>query len=213
MPLTVAQLRSLTLSKLVRRIANRHQHLLAFRICEYTGLSPRGVLVSWAVAKISRCTSLTDEELTEVVCSRMQAAAKLPAAAAAAAAAAAGDPAATLAQSFFEYAAHKTAQQQRLQQLQQHPLPFARLALCAAQAGRPVLATRLAAFEAEPKAQVSLLLKLAKVPLATRKAAEAADSDLLLQCIAAALAADADSADGRSVHLLLLAHAFSYPLA
>ncbi|KAL8271684.1 hypothetical protein Esti_004397 [Eimeria stiedai] len=194
MPLTVAQLRSLTPSKLVRRIANRHQHLLAFRICEYTGLSPRGVLVSWAVAKISRCTSLTDEELTEVVCSRMQAAAKLPAAAAAAA----GDPAATLAQSFFEYAAHKTAQQKRLQQLQQHPLPFARLALCAAQAGRPVLATRLAAFEAEPKAQVSLLLKLAKVPLATRKAAEAADSDLLLQCIAAALAADADSADGRA---------------
>ncbi|KAL8425657.1 hypothetical protein Efla_003977 [Eimeria flavescens] len=201
MPLTVPQLRSLTLTRLVRRIANRHHHLLAFRICEYTGLSPRGVLVSWAVAKISRCTSLTDEELTEVVCSRMQAAAKLPAAAAAAAAAAAGgDPAATLAQSFFGFAAYKTAQQQRLlqlQQQQQQQLPFARLALCAAQAGRPVLATRLAAFEAEPRAQVSLLLKLAKVSLATRKAAEAADSDLLLQCIAAALAADADTPDGR----------------
>ena len=44
---------------------------------------------------------------------------------------------------------------------------------------------------------MSLLLKLAKVSLATKKAAEAADSDLLLQCLAAALAADADSPDGR----------------
>lgn len=128
---------------------SRHQHLVAFRICEYAGLCPRGVLVSWALAKISRCTSLTDEELTEAVCSRMHAAAKLPTAGAAAAAAVEGDRAATLAQGFFGYAAHKATLQQ--QQLQQQPLPFARLALCAAQAGRPVLATRLAAFEAEPK--------------------------------------------------------------
>ncbi|KAL8453827.1 hypothetical protein Emag_001635 [Eimeria magna] len=223
MPLTVAQLRSLTLSKLVRRIAKYaaaaaddaavaadaaaaadadakaaplvSEHILLLPARRPSGLcrppsAPVGFpdlrvhrLVSPG-AKISRCTSLTDEELTEVVCSRMQAAAKLPTAAAAAAA---GDPAATLAQSFFEYAAHKTAQQQRLQQLQQHPLPFARLALCAAQAGSLLSAA----------AAVAAASALAKVPLATRKAAEAADSDLLLQCIAAALAADADSADGR----------------
>ncbi|XP_026193366.1 vacuolar protein sorting-associated protein 16 homolog [Cyclospora cayetanensis] len=182
----------------------RHQHLLAVRICEYSGLCPRGVLVSWSLAKISRCASLTDEELTEAVCSRMHAVARLPPAAAAAAAAAAasakgggGDATASLAQSFFGYAFYNRPAQQQQQLQLQSPLPFARLALCAAQAGRPVLATRLAAFEAEPKAQVSLLLKLAKVSLATEKAAEAADADLLLQCLAAALAADADSPDGR----------------
>ncbi|CDI77212.1 AAEL010559-PA, related, partial [Eimeria acervulina] len=219
MSLTVAQLRNLTLAKLVKRIANRQQHLLALRICSYTGNSSRDVLLLWAVAKISSSAALTDEELAEAVCCRLHAAATLPPAVAAAAAAAAPLPAPPVVSPAAAAAAEENGsntqlqrgplkcmqrmqqqQQQHLllqQQLLQQPLPFGMLSLCAAQAGRPVLATRLAAFEEEPKAQVTLLLKLAKVSLATKKAAEAADRDLLLLCIAAALAADADSVDGR----------------
>lgn len=171
MALSVAQLRRLSLSELVRRIANRREHLLAYRICEYVGLPARGVLASWALEKIHHSIYLTDEELSDVICSRLADAPH-------ATAAVLGHPPPP---GVLDDAAAATA-------AQDPALPFARVALCAAQAGRPVLATRLVEFEPLTREQVRMLLKLAEVNVATEKAVATGNSDLVMQCISAALA-------------------------
>ncbi|CBZ50492.1 vps16-like protein, related [Neospora caninum Liverpool] len=174
MPISVAQLRHMSLPTLVRRIANRRQHLLAYRICQYVGLPARAVLASWAVEKIHHSVSLTDEELSAVVCRRLSLAS--------------GDAALVLgAPPPLESSGAQRGGRSTPDAISP-VLPFAKVALCAAQAGRPVLATRLVEFEVVTKEQVKMLLKLAELNIATEKAVGAGDPDLVMQCLYSALA-------------------------
>ncbi|PFH36128.1 putative vacuolar protein sorting 16 [Besnoitia besnoiti] len=191
MPISVAQLRHMSLAKLIRRITNRRQHLLAYRICQYVGLPARGVLASWAVEKILHCVSLTDEELSAVVCRRLSLASSRVV----------GAPSTAF--------ARDARQPDALSPL----LPFAKVALCAAQAGRPVLATRLVEFEPITKEQVKMLLKLAELNIAAAKAVGAGDPDLVMQCLFSALAHEQQAAAGESDLSLLIEVLQDRPLA
>ena len=51
-PLTIEQLTVLTPRVLIDRLINRHQHLLALRICEYLQMKTDKVLVHWACTKV-----------------------------------------------------------------------------------------------------------------------------------------------------------------
>eukprot|EP00921_Rhytidocystis_pertsovi_P000769 GHVQ01001339.1.p1 GENE.GHVQ01001339.1~~GHVQ01001339.1.p1 ORF type:complete len:870 (+),score=113.88 GHVQ01001339.1:273-2882(+) len=70
--LNVVQLRHLGEVELVRLMAGRRCHQLAYSICDYVGLSPAEVLVHWAGLKIHCCLSMTDEELCKVVVKKFQ---------------------------------------------------------------------------------------------------------------------------------------------
>eukprot|EP01122_Echinamoeba_exundans_P014185 TRINITY_DN6375_c0_g1_i2.p1 TRINITY_DN6375_c0_g1~~TRINITY_DN6375_c0_g1_i2.p1 ORF type:complete len:830 (+),score=168.25 TRINITY_DN6375_c0_g1_i2:36-2525(+) len=52
MPLTYPQFKLLGPELLVERLVGRHQHLLAFQVCEYLGLKTDKVLIHWACTKV-----------------------------------------------------------------------------------------------------------------------------------------------------------------
>ncbi|RQX67510.1 putative vacuolar protein sorting 16, partial [Toxoplasma gondii CAST] len=191
MPISVAQLRHMSLATLVRHIANRRQHLLAYRICQYVGLPARAVLASWAMEKIQHSVSLTDEELSAVVCRRLAlASSESPLVL--------GSPPAL----------HKEGKEKLAS-----VLPLAKVALCAAQAGRPVLATRLTEFEVVTKEQVKMLLKLAELNIAMEKAVGSGDPDLVMQCLYSALAHEQQATGEESDLSLLIEVLHDRPLA
>mmetsp|Transcript_58339 Transcript_58339/g.103681 ORF Transcript_58339/g.103681 Transcript_58339/m.103681 type:complete len:862 (+) Transcript_58339:8-2593(+) len=68
-PMTVAQLEKLGIAGLALRLAQRHQHLLAFRICQWVGHPRNAVLFHWGRQKIrgAKGSPRTDEELFEVI--------------------------------------------------------------------------------------------------------------------------------------------------
>lgn len=53
-------MKTLTPSILIDRLINRHEHLIAYRICEYLQMKPSKVLEHWACAKLN---SLEDQGL------------------------------------------------------------------------------------------------------------------------------------------------------
>ena len=53
-------------------MAQRHFHLLAIRICEWTGHSQEKVLYHWACEKIRHSTAYTDEQLCQIILSKFQ---------------------------------------------------------------------------------------------------------------------------------------------
>ncbi|KAG0225975.1 hypothetical protein BGW42_003963 [Actinomortierella wolfii] len=59
-PLTYAQYRVLTPEALIDRLINRHQYLLAIRICEYLKMRTDRILIHWACAKIKNSTDDED---------------------------------------------------------------------------------------------------------------------------------------------------------
>jgi len=69
MPITVPQLERCGIAGLTDRLAQRLQHLLAVRICEWVGHPKDRVLFHWACEKIRRATRshLTDEQLCEAI--------------------------------------------------------------------------------------------------------------------------------------------------
>lgn len=71
MPLTYQQYTKLEGETLVDRLVNRHQHLLAMRICEYLKIHPERVLVHWACQKIKHCEELSDAQLGEVIVKKL----------------------------------------------------------------------------------------------------------------------------------------------
>lgn len=75
MPITYEQFNSLTAKGLVNRLVNRHQHLIAYRICEYLKLRPENVLVEWACAKV-RGSKDDEETLCRIIVSKLTAASK-----------------------------------------------------------------------------------------------------------------------------------------
>jgi len=58
-PLTYEQLQKLTMNGLITRLMQQNKHLLAVRICESMGLSPRRVYTHWACQKV--CDPRVDE--------------------------------------------------------------------------------------------------------------------------------------------------------
>ena len=72
MPLTYSQYLQLEADVLVDRLVNRHQHLLAMRICEYLRIHPERVLVHWACQKIKHCADeLSDAQLGEMIVKKL----------------------------------------------------------------------------------------------------------------------------------------------
>ncbi|CAE7218827.1 vps16 [Symbiodinium sp. CCMP2592] len=71
-PITAAQLEKLGIAGLSLRLAQRHFHLLATRICEWTGHSQEKVLYHWACEKIRHSTAYTDEQLCQIILSKFQ---------------------------------------------------------------------------------------------------------------------------------------------
>eukprot|EP00211_Chloroparvula_japonica_P005283 CAMPEP_0119139206 /NCGR_PEP_ID=MMETSP1310-20130426/27101_1 /TAXON_ID=464262 /ORGANISM="Genus nov. species nov., Strain RCC2339" /LENGTH=819 /DNA_ID=CAMNT_0007130473 /DNA_START=263 /DNA_END=2719 /DNA_ORIENTATION=+ len=51
-PITITQCDKISPSGLVDRLMNRHDHLLAWRVCEFLDLKGQNVLVNWACAKV-----------------------------------------------------------------------------------------------------------------------------------------------------------------
>mmetsp|Transcript_72406 Transcript_72406/g.204674 ORF Transcript_72406/g.204674 Transcript_72406/m.204674 type:complete len:865 (+) Transcript_72406:200-2794(+) len=67
-PLTVPQLERLGIAGLAMRLAQRRQHLLAVRICEWVGHPRDEVLFHWACEKIRQAkSSASNEELYQVI--------------------------------------------------------------------------------------------------------------------------------------------------
>ncbi|EFJ24200.1 hypothetical protein SELMODRAFT_101752 [Selaginella moellendorffii] len=71
-PLTLQQLKVLTLPVLIERLVNEHKHLLAIRMSEYMGLSPETVVVHWAGAMITAATSVPDPELCNLLLEKLK---------------------------------------------------------------------------------------------------------------------------------------------
>jgi hypothetical protein len=71
MPLTHAQFIKLEAEVLVDRLVNRHQHLLAMRICEYMRIHPERVLVHWACQKIKHCEEASDGQLGDMIVKKL----------------------------------------------------------------------------------------------------------------------------------------------
>eukprot|EP00003_Mantamonas_plastica_P023305 TRINITY_DN416_c0_g1_i1.p1 TRINITY_DN416_c0_g1~~TRINITY_DN416_c0_g1_i1.p1 ORF type:complete len:831 (-),score=270.28 TRINITY_DN416_c0_g1_i1:30-2522(-) len=68
-PITLHQLQVLTPQGLVERLINRHEHLLAIRICEYLKLKTDRVLVHWACAKVK--TEDSDHDIHEAIVDKL----------------------------------------------------------------------------------------------------------------------------------------------
>lgn len=73
-PITPAQLEKLGMAGLSQRLAQRHYHLLAMRICEWVGHSSDKVLFHWACEKIraARGSAQTDEQLCQTILEKFQ---------------------------------------------------------------------------------------------------------------------------------------------
>lgn len=71
MPLTYAQYVKLEGEVIVDRLVNRHQHLLAMRVCEYLRIHPERVLVHWACQKIKHCESDSDLHLKDLIVKKL----------------------------------------------------------------------------------------------------------------------------------------------
>jgi len=73
-PLTVPQLDRLTARGLAQRLAWRHHHFLAARICEWVGEPKGSVLLHWACEKIkhARGSAETDEQLSKAILAKLR---------------------------------------------------------------------------------------------------------------------------------------------
>jgi hypothetical protein len=57
---------------LIDRLINRHQHLLAIRLCEYLKIKSDKVLVHWACAKVMARNNIeTDSSLSETIVAKL----------------------------------------------------------------------------------------------------------------------------------------------
>lgn len=64
MPITYPEFKLLGPEFLVERLVGRHQHLLAFQVCEYLGLKTDKVLIHWACTKVRvKGPSLPDDDM------------------------------------------------------------------------------------------------------------------------------------------------------
>lgn len=70
-PITFDQYTKLEADVLIDRLINKHQHLLAFRICKYLRIPPERVLIHWACAKIRAFEEERDEELGRSIVEKM----------------------------------------------------------------------------------------------------------------------------------------------
>jgi len=66
-PITFQQYNKLGAEVLVDRLTNRHQHLLASRVCKYRNMDPKPVLVHWACAKVRASEDEKDAELAKSI--------------------------------------------------------------------------------------------------------------------------------------------------
>eukprot|EP00929_Paragymnodinium_shiwhaense_P019549 TRINITY_DN13286_c0_g2_i1.p1 TRINITY_DN13286_c0_g2~~TRINITY_DN13286_c0_g2_i1.p1 ORF type:complete len:864 (-),score=226.37 TRINITY_DN13286_c0_g2_i1:194-2785(-) len=73
-PITVPQLEKAGFAGIAMRLAQRRQHLLAARICEWVGEPKNRVLFHWACEKIrhSRGSACTDEQLCEAILAKFK---------------------------------------------------------------------------------------------------------------------------------------------
>ncbi|QDZ21614.1 vacuolar protein sorting-associated protein [Chloropicon primus] len=71
-PLTLLQYQALTPQVLVSRLANSHHHLLACRVAQYSGIGIERVLHHWAKIKILKGDGITDQDLCDVIVSKLQ---------------------------------------------------------------------------------------------------------------------------------------------
>nr|DAD32193.1 TPA_asm: hypothetical protein HUJ06_011044 [Nelumbo nucifera] len=71
-PLSIQQYKLLTASVLIGRLINCHQHFLAFRISEYTGLNQEVVIMHWACAKITASLAIHDAALLEILLDKLK---------------------------------------------------------------------------------------------------------------------------------------------
>jgi vacuolar protein sorting-associated protein 16 len=67
MPLSYDQYRQLDADVVIDRLANRHHHLLAMRVCSYLRIPPERVLVHWACTKIKLSEEDDDEKLASEI--------------------------------------------------------------------------------------------------------------------------------------------------
>lgn len=72
LPLTYDQYTQLGAEVLVDRLVNRHNHLLALRICKYLHISVEKVLIHWACTKIRGATDTSDMELGQLIVTKLQ---------------------------------------------------------------------------------------------------------------------------------------------
>lgn len=73
-PLTYAQFLRLEVDVLIDRLVNRHEHLLALRICQYLRVHPERVLIHWACVKIKRSADdrkVKDAELGQLIVKKL----------------------------------------------------------------------------------------------------------------------------------------------
>jgi len=71
MAMTHAQLQRLGMDTLIDRLIGRHQHLLAFEISSYLGLSPAKVVVHWASHKVR--SELPDPQIVVQIVEKLKA--------------------------------------------------------------------------------------------------------------------------------------------
>eukprot|EP01112_Ceratiomyxa_fruticulosa_P007909 TRINITY_DN2060_c0_g1_i1.p1 TRINITY_DN2060_c0_g1~~TRINITY_DN2060_c0_g1_i1.p1 ORF type:complete len:827 (+),score=180.52 TRINITY_DN2060_c0_g1_i1:187-2667(+) len=69
-PLTYEQYKQLTPEVLIECLINRHQHLLAWKICEYLKIKGDKVMVHWACTKVK--TSADDSEITNLIVQKLE---------------------------------------------------------------------------------------------------------------------------------------------
>eukprot|EP01113_Clastostelium_recurvatum_P007331 TRINITY_DN1340_c0_g1_i1.p1 TRINITY_DN1340_c0_g1~~TRINITY_DN1340_c0_g1_i1.p1 ORF type:complete len:828 (-),score=182.11 TRINITY_DN1340_c0_g1_i1:129-2612(-) len=70
-PLTYEQYKQLTPQILVDRLVNRHQHLLAWRICDYLELKADKVMVHWASTKVKQ-SDTDDREIAQMIVQKLE---------------------------------------------------------------------------------------------------------------------------------------------
>jgi hypothetical protein len=155
LPITFEQYSQFHADFIIERLINRHNHLLATKICDYLNISSDSVLIHWACAKITAAdpnnssnfaqeerkeikVALSDEELAQIL----------------------------------------------LEKLRNVPnISYSSIASVAFRYGRRNLATSLLEYEALAADQIPLLLAMKEEELALDKAISCGDSDLIYLCV------------------------------
>jgi hypothetical protein len=71
-PLTFAQLEAIDVEVIIDRLVNRHEHMLAWRVCKYLAIPVNTVLVNWAICKILAADKeVSDESLARAILKKL----------------------------------------------------------------------------------------------------------------------------------------------
>eukprot|EP00249_Psilotum_nudum_P017159 c26189_g1_i1 orf=274-2796(+) len=71
-PLSIQQLKVLTIPVLVARLVNAYRHLLALRISDYFSLSQETILIHWACAKIAVSSNISDTTILDILVEKLK---------------------------------------------------------------------------------------------------------------------------------------------